>query len=137
MEQSTRKTIKHKRQLDAYAPGLSLQTYQPISNIDKLHVSADSWGVGMFPSLYSFIQKCYRLQEQQFSVSILQPFCGYTHSSSQRLHIYESEIHASILHSLSTSYQNLKELRLYDITTFADMTLERKKIVVDLQDMTL
>lgn len=38
-----------------------------------------------------------------------------------------SEVHASIFHNLSTSCPNLKELRLYDITTFADTTSERKK----------
>lgn len=42
LERSTRKTIEHNRQLDAYAPGSSLQTYQPILNIDKLHTSANS-----------------------------------------------------------------------------------------------
>ncbi|CEG71786.1 hypothetical protein RMATCC62417_07457 [Rhizopus microsporus] len=30
LERPTRKTTEHKRQFDAYAPGLSLQTYQPI-----------------------------------------------------------------------------------------------------------
>ena len=41
LERSTRKTIKHKPELDAYALNPSFKTYQPILDIDKLDINID------------------------------------------------------------------------------------------------
>ena len=76
LERSTRKTIKHKPELDAYALNPSFKTYQPILDIDKLDINIDlvAESVGMTSSVCSFIQKCYRLQELYFSVRLWNHF---------------------------------------------------------------
>ncbi|ORE22484.1 hypothetical protein BCV71DRAFT_231352 [Rhizopus microsporus] len=114
LERSTRKTIKHKPELDAYALNPSFKTYQPILDIDKLDINIDlvAESVGMTSSVCSFIQKCYRLQELYFS------------------------IHANFFRNLSTSCPNLKELRLRDITTYNNVPGDDRHII-DLKDMTL